>query len=243
MATHEILAVIGARSGSKGVPNKNIKLLHGKPLMAWIIEAAKKAKTITRVIVSTENEAYAEIARRYGAETPFLRPQEFAQDLSTDYQYVRHALEWLEEHEGYKPDLVARLFPTTPLTQPEAIDATVQLLIDDPEATSSKLMAESTQTPYKMYVPGPDPRYLTPLLPQPTDADVAPVPRQLLPKAYVRGNMIVSRRATIMDKKSLFGEKMRFHVVPQQEAVDIDHEYDFLIAEALLKQRYEDHSL
>lgn len=235
----EVLAVIGARSGSKGVPNKNIKPLYGKPLMAWIIEAAKQAGKVTRVIVSTDSQAYADVARACGAETPFLRPSELADDLSTDYDYVRHALEWLETNEGYRPEYVARLFPTTPLTRPEAIDATIQLLIDDPEATSAKLMTESAQTPYKMYVPGPDPRYLSPLLPQPDQAGVAPVPRQLLPKTYVRGNMIVSRRATVMDNKSLFGEKMRFHVVPRLEAVDIDHEIDFLLAETLLAQRYE----
>lgn len=233
----KVLAVIGARSGSKGIPDKNIKPLLGKPLMSWIIEAATRARLVSRVVLSTDSAAYAEVGRQCGAEAPFLRPAELAQDLSTDYDYVRHALEWLAAHEHYHPDIVVRLFPTTPLTRPEAIDATIGALIDDPQADSAVLLAESVQTPYKMYVPGPDQRYLVPLLPQPDRAAVAPVPRQLLPKTYVRGNMIASRYSTVMTKASLFGDKVRYHVVLQLDAIDIDHEYDFLVAEAILKQR------
>jgi CMP-N,N'-diacetyllegionaminic acid synthase len=238
MASHpEVLAVIGARSGSKGIPDKNIRPLLGRPLMSWIIEAATRARLVGRVVLSTDSEAYAEVGRQCGAEVPFLRPGELAEDLSTDYEYVRHALEWLGAHEAYVPDIVVRLFPSTPLTRPEAIDATITALVEDPDAHSAVLITESLQTPYKMYVPGADPRYLEPLLPQPDGASMAPVPRQRLPKTYVRGNMIASRYSTIMTDASLFGEKVRYHVVPQLEAIDIDHDYDFLVAEAILERR------
>lgn len=234
-----ILAIVGARSSSKGIPHKNIKPLYGKPLMGWIIESVKQTHSIDRVILSTDSAEYAEIGKQFGAEVPFLRPLELSQDLSTDYEYIRHALEWLEEHENYVPDIVVRLFPTTPLTTPAAIQATIQTLVDDPDADSSVLMTEAAQTPHKMYVPGTDPRYLAPLLPQLPNASTAPVPRQLLPKAYVRGNIIVSHRKTVLQKNTLFGEKIRYHIIPRTEAIDIDSEYDFLIAETLLKQRYE----
>ena len=107
-----ILGIIGARSGSKGVKDKNIRRLLGKPLIGRIIETSKESKYISRVIVSTDSKHYADIAREFGAEVPFLRPEEFSFDLSSDYDYVLHAVKWLKSNENYEPDIVVRLMAT-----------------------------------------------------------------------------------------------------------------------------------
>ena len=104
----EILGIIGARAGSKGVPNKNVKILGGKPLLGRIVETAKKSKYLTRVIVSTDSEEYAKVARQFGAETPFTRPPEVSTDTSDDIEFIMHALKWLKENENYEPDIIVR---------------------------------------------------------------------------------------------------------------------------------------
>jgi len=111
----DVLAVIPARGGSKGIPRKNIRDFAGAPLIAWSIAAALRAETVTRVIVSTDDEEIAGVAREWGAQTPFLRPAELAQDDTTDYPVFRHALDWLAAHEDYHPDVVVQLRPTSPV--------------------------------------------------------------------------------------------------------------------------------
>ena len=113
----QVLAIIPARSGSKGVPNKNIRVVAGKPLLCWAIEIAKATPEIDRVIVSTDDASYAEIARKCGGETPFLRPKALAGDLSTDLEVFLHALNWLRIKENYNPDIVVNLRPTAPTTR------------------------------------------------------------------------------------------------------------------------------
>src|SRR5512135_1117225 len=107
----DILALIPARGGSKGIPRKNIRNFAGYPLIAWSIAAAKQSKLVTRVIVSTDDEEIASVARELGAEVPFLRPAELAQDKSLDLPVFEHALQWLKENEGYQPDVVVQLRP------------------------------------------------------------------------------------------------------------------------------------
>ena len=115
-----IVALVPARSGSKGVPNKNVRVLGEHPLLAWTIMACKKASTINRVIISTDSTEYAGLAKIYGAEVPFLRPAKISGDRSTDYEFIVHALNWLKEH-GEEPDYIVHMRPTTPLRIPEVI--------------------------------------------------------------------------------------------------------------------------
>lgn len=232
----KILAVIGARSGSKGIPDKNIKPLAGKPLMGWIIGEAKKSQYLSRVIVSTDSQKYADIARSLGAETPFLRPAEIAGDKATDFQYVSHALEWLKKNESYEPDIVVRLMPTVPLQKSEDIDACVKNLITDPNAHSSVVVTPASQHPNKAmkiiadngkdYLVG----YFTG---QAKDAE--PTFRQGYEKAYFRANVVASRAWVVNNLKSLVGEKIRCHIIPQERAIDIDAPADFFIAEKLME--------
>ena len=124
----QILAIIPARSGSKSVKNKNIRLIDGKPMIAYSIEHALKTPEIDRVIVSTDSEEYANIAREYGADVPFIRPAQYATDDALDIDVFRHALWYLKENEGYEPDIVVHLRPTYPIRNIEDISKTIQMM-------------------------------------------------------------------------------------------------------------------
>ncbi|MBP9711153.1 MAG: acylneuraminate cytidylyltransferase family protein [Candidatus Pacebacteria bacterium] len=234
----EILAVIPARGGSKGVPGKNIKLLAGKPLIAWTIEEAKKSKHITRIIVSTDDEKIASVAREYGAEIPFLRPQDIAQDLSTDVEFLQHAIDALRQKDGYEPELVLRLPPTSPLRNSIDIDKGIEALLSDPEADASRPITEAPKHPYKMWKTGE--RYLEPFLSKAFTGFDEPhnLPRQLFPKVYVHtGAMDVMRRATIEEQKSTSGRRLAYFFMEPERSVNIDHLIDFEIADYLMKKR------
>jgi len=126
--TGEVLALVPARGGSKSMPRKNLRVIAGKRMVVHSIDHALAARTINRVILTTDDQEIAEVGRAAGAEVPFIRPAEIAQDLSTDYEFVRHALEWLRANEGYDPDLVVQLRPTTPLRDLRHIDRAVEAL-------------------------------------------------------------------------------------------------------------------
>src|SRR5437867_12897651 len=130
----EILALIPARGGSKGIPRKNIKVVAGKPLIAYSIEQALASRFITRTIVSTDDPEIAKVARDFGADVPFMRPSEFAQDLSPDIEVFRHALESLRKSERYVCELVVHLRPTGPVRRVELIDRAIETMLGDPEA-------------------------------------------------------------------------------------------------------------
>src|SRR5262249_44375287 len=130
----EVMGIVGMRSGSKSLPDKNIRPLAGKPLVGWILEAAQRARRVSRLIVSTDSEKYAKVARDFGAETPFIRPAELATDEALDIEFIRHALDWLDEKEGYKPDIVVRLLATVPFQSADDIDSCVDALIADENA-------------------------------------------------------------------------------------------------------------
>lgn len=237
MTESQVLAVIGARSGSKGVPHKNIRPLAGKPLMAWVIGAALGAQSVNRVIVSTDSPDYAKVAREYGAEVPFLRPPEIAVDLSTDYEYIKHALTWLEENESYVPDIVLRLLVTVPMQQPEDLDAVVAILVNEADVQSAIVVAEARQHPQKALRLVDDGRgghylasYMTSIA-----RDVTPTPRQSYPKAYFRANVVATRPHIVHTLGSLTGEPVRAHIIPQERALDIDTLLDFFVVEKMME--------
>ncbi len=232
-----ILAVVGARSGSKSIPHKNIKPLLGKPLMAWIIEAAVAAKCKPRVILSTDSPEYAEVGKKYGAEVPFMRPAELAEDSVPDFPFLYHAAVTMEKEHGYKADIILRLPPTTPLCTSEHIDACVQALIDDPSADSSRTIVKAGKHPYKLWRKEGD--YIEPFLPESFTGlkDAHNLPRQSFPEAYSHVDVIALRWKTLVENKEMAGKKIRGVVIPKLEAVDIDTDIDFLVAEVLLKRR------
>src|SRR5512136_1174120 len=199
MTKPEVLALIPARGGSKSIPRKNIRSFAGHPLTAYSIAAGLQAETVTRVIVSTDDEQIAAVARQYGAETPFLRPAELAQDNTTDLPVFEHALGWLAEHESYRPEVVVQLRPTSPIRPPDCVDNAVRLLLDHPEADSVRGVVPSGQNPYKMWVVEPGSNVMQPMLqvqgmPEPYNA-----PRQQLPVTYWQtGHIDAIRPETIL---------------------------------------------
>jgi CMP-N-acetylneuraminic acid synthetase len=230
----EVLAVIGVRSGSRGLPGKNLRPLAGHPLLAWIVATARRAERVTRVLVTTDAEDLADVARAYGAETPFLRPAELATDTATDVEHVRHALRWLEEHEGYVPDVVVRLLATVPTQLPEDVDAAVDLLIADARATSAVVVAEVRQHPLKtMRIDESEGRrVLRPSVPGGAGAE--PTARQAYVPAYVRANVVATRPAVVHATGTLTGALPIAHVIERDRIVDIDTELDLLLAELVL---------
>jgi YrbI family 3-deoxy-D-manno-octulosonate 8-phosphate phosphatase len=217
----EVLAVVPARGGSKSIPRKNIRPLAGHPLLAYSIAAGLQSDSVTRVIISTDDEETAEIARKYGAEVPFLRPPELASDVTPDLPVFQHALDWLESEEGYRPDIVVQLRPTSPVRPPDCIDTAVKILLANPEADSVRGVVPSGQNPYKMWRISED-EYLEPLLNIDQDEPYN-MPRQELPQTYWQtGHIDVIRPATIKEKKSMSGDIILPLFIDPMYTVDID---------------------
>lgn len=234
VAKTEVLAVIPARGGSKGIPRKNIRSFAGHPLIAWSIAAARQCKLVTRVIVSTDDEEIADVARRFGAETPFIRPADLAQDLTTDYPVFEHALAWLKENEGYIPDLVVQLRPTSPIRPVDMLEHSIQLMLEHPEADSVRGVIPSGQNPYKMWRID-EHNQMKPLLQVQGVDEPFNSPRQQLPQTYWQtGHIDVIRTATITVQHSLSGKVILPYLMDPVYAVDIDGPRDWQRAEWLV---------
>jgi len=229
----EILAIIPARGGSKGIPRKNIRLFAGYPLIAWSIAAAKQAESVTRVIVSTDDEEIAALAREYGAETPFLRPAEFSQDKTTDLPVFEHALKWLEEVESYRPDVVVQLRPTSPIRPRGMVDNAVRSLLAHPNADCVRGVVPAAQNPFKMWYFEDDTKPLRPLLQVEGITEPYNAPRQALPTAcWQTGHIDAIRVSTITQKHSLTGDVIYPLVIDPRYTVDIDTLSDWAKYEA-----------
>lgn len=227
----EVLAVIPARSGSKSVKDKNIRLIDGKPMIAYSIEHALQAECINRVIVSTDSEEYAAIARKYGAETPFLRPAEYATDTALDFDVFFHALSYLEQEEGYIPDLVVQLRPTYPIRKLEDIEAMVAYMREHEDVDSMRCVAPAKEVPYKMWHKN-EQGMLSPIMKE--IPECYNMPRQQLPKVYYQNACIdVIRTEVITKKHSMSGEKIAGYEM--SDNFDIDTEEEFQKAEEYIK--------
>ena len=229
----EVLAIVQARGGSKGIPGKNIRRFAGIPLIAYSIASGHAASTVTRLIVSTDDAEIAAVARAYGAEVPFMRPTELATDDAVDFSLFYHAVRWLEEHEGYMPDVIVQLRPTSPLRPKGLVDEAVHQLLADPRADSVRTITPSRQNPYKMWRRRD--AYLTPLL----DAGLTEpynMPRQKLPATYWQtGHLDVMRCHTIVEKKSMTGDIVLPVFVEPQYCIDIDTLQDWERGEWILR--------
>jgi N-acylneuraminate cytidylyltransferase len=224
------LALIPARGGSKGIPRKNLRTVGGRPLVVRSIEHARASRRITRVVVSTDDTEIAEVAREAGAEVPFLRPAELADDRALDLPVFQHALRWLAQAEGYRPDLVVHLRPTSPFRDAALIDAAVDLLREHPEADSLKSVCLAAQTPYKMWTV--DGAMLRPLL-TPAGADEPyNLPRQALPRVvWQNGYVDVLRPRVLLEEGRMHGRRiLAFEVDPDH--IEIDDEESLARAEA-----------
>ena len=230
----EVLALIPARGGSKSIPRKNIRPFAGQPLIAYSIAAARAAHTVTRVVVSTDDEELAAVSRRFGAETPFLRPEQFSQDHTPDLPVFQHALGWLEEREGYRPDIVVQLRPTSPLRRVRHIDEAVCRLLERPDADAVRTVCVPFQNPFKMWQIGAD-GLMHPLL-KTQFTEPYNMPRQALPDVYWQtGYVDAAWSATILEKNSMTGEFILPLVIDPGDWIDIDSPDDWRRAERLLE--------
>jgi YrbI family 3-deoxy-D-manno-octulosonate 8-phosphate phosphatase len=230
----EVLAIVPARGGSKGIPRKNIRPFAGHPLIAYSIAAARQADSVTRVIVSTDDEEIAAVARDESAETPFLRPPQLARDDSPDLPVFQHALQWLAENEGYHPDVVVQLRPTSPIRPKDCVDAAVHALLSHPDADSVRGVVPAGQNPHKMW-----------RLPQDGDGpmknllEIAGVdepynaPRQSLPPVYWQTGHIDAIRAGTLLGGSMSGKTIFPLLIDPRYSVDLDNLTDWARAEWL----------
>ena len=218
----KILCIIPARSGSKGIKNKNIKMYNGKPLLQWSVEQALNSKYKMKIIVSTDSEEYKNIALQSGAEVPFLRPIEISGDLSTDYECFDHCVEWLNKNENYVPDIILHLRPTSPTRKINDIDNALKIFIETRHLYDSlRSVIEIDKSPYKMYNVCDD--KLVPLF---KNVENIKEPfnqcRQILPKAYLHNGYIDIFNCKILKNNSISGENIYPYVMNDNDNIDID---------------------
>ncbi len=231
----EVLAIIPARGGSKGIPRKNIRDFAGWPLIAWSIAAGLQAQSVTRVIVSTDDEQIADIARQCDAETPFMRPPEMAQDTSADLPAFVHALNWLQEHEGYQPEVVVQLRPTSPIRPRGCVDEAVRILLAHADADSVRGVVPAAQNPHKMWRLMGDGAPMTPLLKVKGISEPYNAPRQILPAVYWQtGHVDAIRVNTILQKGTMTGERVYPLLIDPRCTVDIDNLADWARYESIV---------
>jgi CMP-N,N'-diacetyllegionaminic acid synthase len=228
----EVLAVIPARGGSKGVAGKNIRPLGGRPLIAWTIEAALAATTPMRVVVSTDADDIAEIASRHGAEVPMRRPADLVQDDTPGIDPILHAVEWLDRNEGYRPHLVVVLQPTSPLRTADDIDAAIRLLRDR-GAAAVVSVAPTPHHPAWMKRVTDDGELVEAF----ESADVLTVRQRLAPLYVLNGAIYLVSREVLMERRSLYATKTYAYVMPPERSIDIDSLWDFELVEFVLGRR------
>lgn len=223
------IAIIPARGGSKGLPGKNIKLLAGKPMIAWTIEQAKASKYLDEVIVSTDDEEIARVAKEYGACVPFLRPAELARDDSLAIDAVIHLLKEKDKAEGRMPDLAVVLQATTPLMITADIDGAIEMLASQSNADAVVSITEVPGSPYWFKVLT-DEGFIKPYSP---NVEICRL-RQDDPAVYrPNGAIYVGKTKVWIESRSFYPENTLGYVMPQTRSIDIDTARDFELVELM----------
>ncbi|MGH7895511.1 MAG: cytidylyltransferase domain-containing protein [Candidatus Binatia bacterium] len=227
----KILAVVPARGGSRGIPRKNIRLLCGRPLLAWTADVARAAKTLDRVVLTTDDTEIAEVGRGAGLEVPFLRPAELARDDTPGVAPVLHALDWLAAHEGYRPDAVMLLQPPSPLRRAEHIEEAVALF----ERTGADCVVSICQPDYHPYwMKVIRDGVLAPFMREGARYNA----RQELPPVYrTNGAIYLARADRVLERRTFELERTVPYVMRREDSVNIDDEFDWWIAEQRLRER------
>lgn len=231
-----ILAIIPARGGSKGLPGKNIRELCGKPLIAWSIEHAQKSKYVDEIFISTDSQEIADVAEKYGAPCPELRPAELACDTAPSSAFIVYTLNKMK-NENNSFDYFILLEPTSPLRDVEDVDKSIKMLIDSPESESCVGVAMSgTIHPAFMVVKG-ETGYLEALMP-----DKSTLRRQDLPDVYFfEGSVYVSSVDAYLNKRTFYHDKTLPYIVPEWKSHEVDDFVDFAIIEAVMKLKLNDY--
>jgi CMP-N,N'-diacetyllegionaminic acid synthase len=221
-----ICAIIPARSGSKGVVDKNIRLLNGKPLIAYSILAALKSDSINRVVVSTDSELYAKISRNFGAEVPFIRPESISGDRSTDVEFLLHAVDWFDMNEGYNPEFLVLLRPTTPLREAKIIDKAIQIFSSS-DFTALRSVHKMSQSSYKTFEI--EKGRLKQLCKSGFNIESANRPRQEFPETYdPNGYIDIIRTDLVKNNGLIHGDNVKAFITEQAYEIDEIEDIDFL---------------
>jgi CMP-N,N'-diacetyllegionaminic acid synthase len=219
----DVIAIIPARSGSKTLVDKNIKLLNDHPLIAYSIAAAKLSKKIDRVIVSTNSQDYASIAKKYGAEVPFIRPNEFSTDNAIDKDFLVHAMNWLEKNEGSIPEFWVHLRPTTPLRSAEVVDNAIDKILRANTATSLRSGHKAPESPFKWFVK--DNLYFKSLI----HGEDSNLPKEEFEQVYIPDGFVdVVKTSYVLNSKDIHGDKMIGFESPVCTEVDSIEEFDYI---------------
>lgn len=219
----EILCIIPARSGSKGIKNKNVMDFNGKPLLVWSIEQAQKCNYKMKIIVSTDSQEYADIAIKYGAEVPFLRPVEISDDLSTDFEFINYCVNWLKNNENYICDIILQLRPTSPTRNVEDINKALELFIKNRDNFDSlRSVIPFEKSPFKMYSLNND--KLVPLFDEINNIqEPYNQPRQILPQCYLHNGYIDILNTTILSENTISGKNILPFIMEEKNNMDIDN--------------------
>lgn len=228
---HKYLALITARGGSKGVHRKNIRPFAGKPLITWTIDAAISAKTHMKVLVTTDDSEIADISRIAGADVPFLRPPELANDTSTSEATALHALDWLITNENYNPDIVVLLQPTSPFRIADDIDDAIKLQIE----TNADAVVSITENTHPI-------QWLRKIDESGLLAEVVPSDaisrRQDAEKLYLlNGAVYVIKTEVLRRHRTFYPKNTKGYIMPADRSFDIDSELDFLIADQYMQYK------
>jgi len=222
-----IIAIIPARAGSKGVADKNIKPLGGFPLLQWSIEACRKSKMINKIMISTDSMEYKKLCEKIGIKVPFLRPSEISQDSSTDIEFILHALDWLSENDE-EPDFLVHIRPTTPLRCPNLIDDAIKKFLNKPQYTSLRSVHEMSESAYKNFEIMSD-GSLVSVFSHQKNLDTSNLARQSFPKTYVpNGYVDVLRTSYVKENNLLHGDNVMSYITNVVTEVDNEADFEFL---------------
>jgi CMP-N,N'-diacetyllegionaminic acid synthase len=230
----EILGIIPARQGSKGIPRKNIRSVGCKPLVAWTWEAAQAVPSVTRLMVSTDDPEIAELARSAEVEVPFLRPAQFASDTASAMDVVIHTLDWLRETEPYQPDFVLWLQPTSPLRTSADIEAAVALLQE--KAADSVVSVCSAEHHHPALMKRVESNGL--LRPWRDDQGLTQRRQELPPVFCLNGAIYLTRREVLLKEHTFYPETTYAYVMPLERSLDVDTPWDLYLVDLILKDRY-----
>jgi CMP-N,N'-diacetyllegionaminic acid synthase len=227
-----VLGLVVARGGSRGLPRKNVLPLGGRPLIAWTVEAAREAASLTRTIVSSEDGEILDRAREAGGETPFVRPAAFATDTASSLDVALHTLDWLAAHESQHPDVLVLLPATAPLRRARHIDEAVATLLGDTAIEAVVAVTEADYPPYWMLTIAEG--RLAWLFPEGGIVDR----RQDLPVAFrPNGAIYAIRTAALRGQRTFYPRVTAPYVMPSEDSVNIDSALDLRLAELLLDAR------
>ncbi|MBI2617102.1 acylneuraminate cytidylyltransferase family protein [Candidatus Gottesmanbacteria bacterium] len=235
---HSCIALIPARSGSKRIKHKNIRELYGHPLLAYSIVSSLESNIFSKVIVSTDSKLYADVARYYGADVPFLRPSEFAQETSPDIEWISYTLQFLRE-KGELYDYFAILRPTSPFRKPETLKRAWNMILNNPNVDSLRAVEKTTHHPAKMWIVDKEKNRMKPVMENPHKKGILWHSLQYpsLPEVYMQNaSLEIAKTRCVFEHHSISGEAIMPFFTKDDEGVDVNTEYDWYYAQRLIKE-------